>query len=79
MSNDNVVGVELQPLPGRRPGETAGAVMASCLRRGLLIMACGPYDCLRFMPALNIGMHELADGMRIFTEAVEEVLTASAT
>ena len=69
-------GVEFESLPGLSHGQTAGAVAKACHDRDLLVLPCGPYDTLRFIPPLNISTQELTDGMDIFRDAVESVVKA---
>jgi len=69
-----MVGVEFNPLPGFSVGETAYKITAACHRRGLLILNCGPYDTMRFIPPLNISSQELKEGMDIFEDSVKEVV-----
>jgi len=68
-----MIGVELNPLPGFKVGDTAYKVMAECHKRDLVILACGPYDTLRFIPALNVNSKELNEGFAIFADAVTHV------
>lgn len=67
-------GVEFEGLPGKSHGATAGAIAKACHDRDLLVLPCGPYDTLRFIPPLNISSQELNDGMDVFCDAVESVL-----
>ncbi|HZH43823.1 MAG TPA: acetylornithine/succinylornithine family transaminase [Lysobacter sp.] len=41
----------------------AGAILDRCVEHGLLLLQAGP-DVLRFVPALNIGDDEVAEGLR---------------
>jgi len=69
-----MIGLEFEPLPGKKAGETAYAIMTECHRRDLLVLACGPYDCIRFIPALNIDLDTLNKGLDVFAEAFAEVV-----
>ena len=72
-----LAGVEFESLPGIPHGQTAGAIAKACHDRDLLVLPCGPFDTLRFIPPLNISSQELNDGMDVFCEAVESVMTKS--
>ena len=52
-------------------------IAKACHDRDLLVLPCGPFDTLRFIPPLNITKQELGDGMDVFCEAVESVVTQS--
>lgn len=64
-------------MPGKSFGETSAAVAKACLARDLLVLACGPYDTLRFIPPLNITSKELNEGMDLFCDAVESVVAGA--
>ncbi len=49
-------------------------VSKRCLEKGLLPLTTSVYETVRFIPALNILSEELVKGIRIFDEAVEEVV-----
>ena len=68
-----MIGVEFERLPGKKHGETAGAVVQACLKRDLMVLQCGPYDTLRIIPRLNSTDAEIAQGMDILKDAVTEV------
>jgi 4-aminobutyrate aminotransferase len=53
-------------------GDTAEAVQLAAFRRGVLVLQAGD-DCVRISPPLVITADEIDTGVRIFTEAVEEV------
>lgn len=69
-----MIGVEFNPLPGKAAGETAYAITSACHKRNLLILNCGPYDTMRFIPPLNISSEVLKEGLDIFAQAVEDVV-----
>lgn len=68
-----MIGVEFERLPGKLPGATAGAIATACHERDLVILSCGPYDTLRFIPALNISSDDLQKGLEIFEEALRHL------
>ncbi|CAM9388650.1 unnamed protein product [Choristocarpus tenellus] len=51
----------------------AGALSSACLRKGLVILTCSPYETIRFIPPLNVTEKEMEEGLGIFEEAMEEV------
>ncbi|MCU0483029.1 MAG: aminotransferase class III-fold pyridoxal phosphate-dependent enzyme, partial [Chloroflexi bacterium] len=53
-------------------GDTAEAVQMAAFRRGALVLQAGD-DCVRISPPLVITAEEIETGVRIFSEAVEEV------
>lgn len=38
------------------------------------MLACGPYDTVRLIPALNISKEDLNRGLDIFADAIDSVL-----
>lgn len=66
----SLIGVEFNQPDGKSAGWMAKEVAQECLSRGLMVLACGPYDTVRLIPALNVTGEDLAKGMDIFAEAV---------
>ncbi|KAI0246431.1 acetylornithine aminotransferase [Lactifluus subvellereus] len=56
------------------PPNLATKVTKRCLEKGLLLLTTSVYETVRFIPALNISAEDLAKGISIFREAVEEVI-----
>jgi 4-aminobutyrate aminotransferase len=60
--------------------EDAGAigmdVSQACLRKGLLMLQTSVYDTVRFIPPLNVSEQEVDDALKIFREALDEVVTS---
>ena len=56
------------------PKSLASRVAKRCLEKGMLILTTSIYEVVRFIPPLNVSAEELAIGIKIFTEAVEEVV-----
>jgi len=50
----------------------AGAVVKSCLDRGVLALATGVHETVRLMPALTISEVEMAEGISVFCDSVLE-------
>uniref|UniRef100_A0A7S0SRI1 Acetylornithine transaminase n=1 Tax=Chromulina nebulosa TaxID=96789 RepID=A0A7S0SRI1_9STRA len=69
-----MIGVEFERLPGFTVGGLASAVASRCHQKGLIILNCGPYDTLRFIPPLTISSKDIQLGVQIFDEAVAEVI-----
>ncbi|ALN89899.1 acetylornithine/succinyldiaminopimelate transaminase [Lysobacter gummosus] len=53
-----MIGVQLRPEYAGKAGE----ILDRCVEHGLLVLQAGP-DVLRFVPALNIGDADIADGL----------------
>ena len=63
--------------PAVKKGTPANLSMKSskrCLEKGLLLLTTSVYETVRFIPPLNISREDLAKGIDIFSEAVEEVV-----
>ena len=63
--------------PAVRKGTTANLaskVSKLCLEKGMLLLTTSVYETVRFIPPLNISSEDLARGIGIFKEAVEEVV-----
>jgi len=56
------------------PKNLASRVAKRCLEKGMLILTTSVYEVVRFIPPLNISAEEMALGIEIFTQAVEEVV-----
>jgi 4-aminobutyrate aminotransferase len=56
------------------PPNLAAKVSKRCLEKGMLLLTTSVYETVRFIPALNISAEELAKGINIFKEAVQEVI-----
>jgi 4-aminobutyrate aminotransferase len=62
--------------PGRKPDKTtAKALIHACQERKLLLLSCGSYDnVIRWIPPLVVSDGQINDALRIFQEALKEVL-----
>ncbi|EKM54547.1 uncharacterized protein PHACADRAFT_258470 [Phanerochaete carnosa HHB-10118-sp] len=56
------------------PEKLATRVAKRCHEKGLLILTTSVYEVVRFIPPLNIAKDDMQKGIRIFVEAVEEVV-----
>ena len=56
------------------PKNLASRVAKRCLEKGMLILTTSVYEVVRFIPPLNVSVDEMAEGIEIFTQAVEEVV-----
>ncbi|KAH9987011.1 pyridoxal phosphate-dependent transferase [Russula compacta] len=56
------------------PPNLAVRVSKRCLEKGLLLLTTSVYETIRFIPPLNISSEDLAKGIRIFKEAVAELV-----
>ncbi len=52
----------------------ASNISKRCLEKGMLLLTTSVYETVRFIPPLNISSEDLARGIRIFEEAVKEVI-----
>jgi 4-aminobutyrate aminotransferase len=52
----------------------ASKISKRCLEKGMLLLTTSVYETIRFIPPLNISSKDLARGIDIFVEAVEEVV-----
>ncbi|KAK0120293.1 hypothetical protein ONS95_011699 [Cadophora gregata] len=52
----------------------AGKIQQKCLEKDMLVLTTSIYDTLRFIPPLNITKEDMAEGIRILREAIEEVV-----
>ena len=55
----------------------ASSVSKRCLEKGMLLLTTSVYETVRLIPPLNISSADLARGIEIFKEAVEEVVQGS--
>ncbi|KAF8326675.1 acetylornithine aminotransferase [Cantharellus anzutake] len=79
-----MVGVEFAAPPGlmsrdpfanpKAPKNLASRIAARCQENGLFMLTTSVYQVLRFIPPLNIKKEELAEGIKIFSAAVREVI-----
>jgi len=56
------------------PANLSSRVAKRCVEKGMLLLTTSAYETVRFIPPLNISKDELAQGTKIFAEAVEEVI-----
>ena len=56
------------------PKNLASRVAKRCLEKGMLILTTSIYEVVRFIPPLNVSAQEMAKGIEIFTQSVEEVV-----
>lgn len=51
----------------------ASKIQAKCMEKDLLVLTTSIYDTLRFIPPLNITKEDMAKGIQIIKQAIEEV------
>ena len=56
------------------PKKLSSRIAKRCQEKGLLILTTSVYEVIRFIPPLNISQADLAKGVKIFQDAVEEVV-----
>ena len=70
-----MAGTEFVTSDGEPDGATAALVHAAAIRRGLLLLTCGTQgQVVRMIPALVVNEAQVDEGLRLWTEAVREVL-----
>lgn len=58
----------------KTPPNLSTRVSKRCLEKGLLLLTTSIYETVRFIPALNISSEDLVKGIRIFKNALEEII-----
>jgi 4-aminobutyrate aminotransferase len=70
-----MVAAEFRSADNKPNTEMAKAVVQACLRNGLLLLTCGPWDnTIRFIPPLIITQEELNRALDILQTSLSEVL-----
>jgi 4-aminobutyrate aminotransferase len=70
-----MVAAEFRSADNKPNTEMAKAVVQACLRNGLLLLTCGPWDnTIRFIPPLIITQEELNQALDILQTSLSEVL-----
>jgi 4-aminobutyrate aminotransferase len=70
-----MIGTEFRTEDRKPDKATAKAVAHACLDRKLMLLTCGPWDnTIRWIPPLIVQPEQIAEGLRIFRAALEEVL-----
>ena len=69
-----MIGVELAESDGTPASRTCELLLEECLKRGLIIINCGPErNIVRFIPPLTMSDAELDEALEIFAAALETV------
>jgi diaminobutyrate-2-oxoglutarate transaminase len=59
------------------PAELAAAITKKCFALGLIVELCGPQRAtIKFLPALNIEIEHLQEGIAILRKSIEDVLVS---
>ena len=67
-----MIGVELTGADGTPDGASCGKVLEECLKRGLIVINCGPErNIIRLIPPLTISDEELGEALDILEQAIE--------
>lgn len=83
-----MVAVEFACADGRQPAFKPAAVLPRgvaskvstlCSERGLLLLSTSVFEVIRFIPPLNISSEDLAAGVAIFKQAVNDVVSEVCT
>ncbi|KXN84383.1 5-aminovalerate aminotransferase DavT [Leucoagaricus sp. SymC.cos] len=56
------------------PEKMASRVTKKCIEKGMLILTTSVYEVIRFIPPLNVSEEDMVKGVKIFEEAVREVV-----
>ena len=60
---------------GEPDADTAHAILAACLERGLILLTCGTFDnVIRWIPPLVVTPEEIERGVEIFASALDAVV-----
>jgi len=61
------------------PAELAAAITKKCFHLGLILELCGPFRAtIKFLPALNVEIEHLQEGIAILRKSIELVLASHA-
>lgn len=67
---------EFRDAEGNPDGDTAVAVRAEAVKRGLVLLGCGPWgEAVRFIPALVVNSQQVQEAASIWSDSVEAVLS----
>ncbi|GAX79506.1 hypothetical protein CEUSTIGMA_g6947.t1 [Chlamydomonas eustigma] len=71
-----MVGVEFGSKDGGlvAPKGIATAVAKACIKHDMLLMTAGARECVRFLPSLNISAAEVDIALKLFGQALDEVV-----
>lgn len=59
---------------GKTPGnKLSSRVATKCMEKGMFLLTTSVYETIRFIPPLTVSEEEMAEGIKIFQEAVREV------
>ena len=67
-----MTGVEMVDGRGNPDGDRAGAILAECEKRHLLMLRCGPQkQVVRWLPPLIVNAEQLDEALKVFGEALD--------
>jgi 4-aminobutyrate aminotransferase len=67
---------EFRDRDGRPDGDTAVAVRAEAVQRGLILLGCGPWgEAVRFIPPLVVNSQQIQEAASIWADAVDAVVS----
>ncbi len=71
-----MIGTEFRSRDHKPDKKTAKAVVAASLEAGLLLLTCGTWDnTVRWIPPLIVDEEQIQQGVEIFDQALEKILT----
>ncbi|MBU0703287.1 MAG: aspartate aminotransferase family protein [Chloroflexi bacterium] len=70
-----MIGTEFTAGDGSPATDLAKAVGKGCLKRGLIILTCGPYgNTVRWIPPLTVTQEQIEEALATFKDALEEAI-----
>ncbi|HEY74269.1 MAG TPA: aminotransferase class III-fold pyridoxal phosphate-dependent enzyme [Thermoflexia bacterium] len=70
-----MIGTEFTDMTGAPDTDLAKAVGKNCLKRGLIILTCGPYgNTVRWIPPLTVTREQIDEALAIFKDSLEEAI-----
>ena len=68
-----MIGAEFRRSDRTPDKDFAKLVVKHSFERGLMLLTCGPWDnTIRFIPPLTVSQEEIAEGLKIVSQAIEE-------
>jgi 4-aminobutyrate aminotransferase len=67
-----MVGTEFTTAEGKPDTQTAKTIRVECLKKGMIVLTCGPYgNVIRWIPPLTVNQEQIDEALDIFTEATK--------
>lgn len=68
-----MIGVQFKQYDGESSPQLAPKVVSQCIKRKMLLLSTSVFDCLRFIPPLNISQEDMEKACKIFEESLNAV------